>query len=884
MVRCSAFSGALIIACFLWAGDTGRPGEETRNKARHAWFAEQRGLNQIPKPGSLRRSALTHLARNPRKQRVTQPSWISLGPDTADIFDWRMGQVAGRVSALAVHPSNKDILYLGTGSGGLWKTTDGGANWSPLFDEIGTLSIGSLLLDPADPETIWVGTGDHTQLCAGYFGMGLYVSTDGGANFTAKNGVKGSLLELSYIAAVAKTTAGVLLAGGHAYCTEGNTEDGGLFRSTDQGDNWTRVLDGSVGDIVTHPTDPNIVYAAVGRFTASENGIYRSQNAGLTWTRLENGIDFGSNVGRCRLAMAPSRADTLYALVNNLNGVTSLFQTQDGGNTWQLRNADACEGQCWYNLCLAVDPTEAARLLVGSIRFAKSDDAGFSLVNQVDPWGSTQLVHQDVHALVYDPDEPNRYWIGTDGGLWRTDNGGATFTNLNNSMPTTQLFDVAVRPDDPSRVYGGSMDNASMRTNGDIVWQVTFNNGDGTTNLVDPLNPDIVYQAGPPVAGLPRVIRSTTGGNPASYRLLALAGIDPTDPWPFKMPMELGIHPNGATTHLFIASDRIYRSDDRGDTVTSLSADALGGGRFSALVAQSTPTGLVVYGGTANGRIHRCLDALAANPVWQDVTNNYPAATVTDILIEPGNTDRVWITRGGFGASRLYRTTDGGDNWIGMGAGLPDVPANTVAMDPNTTGRVFVGTDLGVFESTDTGASFQPMDRGMPLGLLVLDLEVTGTVMTAASYGRGAWRISLERLVLEVEAGPDQSTCAGRSLQLNATPANGVEPLAWSWHIESGPDLDAAQLDDTGASAPTFSPTLPGTYVLRVDLTDNDTDTAFDSLTIQVGDERQFLNNQADRWLNDPGEQAELDRDGSQRIDILDMILQTNQPLCSPDL
>jgi len=860
----------------VWAGSGGRPDEEWRNLSRRALFAEQRGLAERPDAGRIRARAIQSL-RN-RSARVSEPEWVSMGPDTANMFSWRMGRVAGRVSAIAVDPTDRQTIFLGTGSGGLWKTTDGGQHWQPLFDEIGTLSIGSLMQDPEDPQTLYVGTGDHTQGCAGYFGLGLFRTRDGGASFEALNGSSGQLLELSHIAAIAETAGGVLLTGGHAWCDDGATRAGALFRSTDDGATWQRVLSGAVGDIVPHPTDPDLVFAAVGRFGATENGIYRSTDGGQTWARLTNGLPFGLTIGRTRVAMAPSDPMILYALLNGVNGRTDLYRSTDGGNTWQQRQNAICTEQCWYNLTLSIDPTDPARLLVGAILLHLSDDGGFSFQPLIQPWGDTQQVHQDVHAIAFDPTDPQRFWIGTDGGLWRTSNGGGFYQNLNANLSITQLFDIALDPTDPTRVFAGAMDNSSMRTNGQAVWDVTFANGDGTNNAVDPRDPDTVYQAGTPDAMTgPRLIRSSNGGGPGSFTLLPMTGVDTSEPWSFKLPLATAAGPLNAPRHVFIGAQRVYRSSDRGSTWQPLSPASLGGGTLEVLMPFVRGGRLQMLAGTLNGRLFHCDDTLAADPSWTDLTGNYPGGAITGIALLPD--ESVLVSRGGFGFSRLYRAPLGEDQWAPIGTGLPEVPANEVVLDPLDGQRVFVATDIGVFESNDAGQNFAPLLAGMPLGSVVTDLEVSADphLLVAGTYGRGVWQITLAELSVQVDAGLDRSICSGDALRLTATPANAEAPLTWSWGIVSGPDTAETQFDDASLAEPEFSPNEPGTYELRVIVTDADDDSAEDQLIVTVGDRVAFEQTQRAAWLT---QNPDLDRDNNDQIDIRDMVIQQQAPIC----
>lgn len=756
----------LIVASTVVAGD-GAPavpdrtrGEEEQILARERWFGERRGLAAIPRADLLRRAAVDE-ARQLRarsSERVEGLAWQPLGPDAMTMLGWVMGPVAGRVSALAVHPDNEQVLYLGAASGGLWKSTDGGGSWISLFDDVGTQTIGSIALDPSDPNTIWVGTGEQGQSCWDYFGLGLFRSTDGGLTWEERNGSGSATLRVSFVSSMAvhPTVPGLVLAGGHGYCSGGGYYYGGLFRSTDSGSSWAQVLGGAVTDIVPDPVDPNLVIAGRGRWGQPGDGVYRSTDAGSSWQRLTNGLPVDGAVGRIRLARAPSDRGVLYALVDDRAGSAALYRSTDGGDTWVTRNTSACEGQCWYDLCLDVHPTDPGTLLVGSIRFSRSTDGGATLTPLIAGWGSSQKVHQDIHVLAYSSTDPNRFWVGGDGGLWRTDDGGVSFANLNGNLNITQLYDLAVHPLDPGTVFGGSQDNSSQRRSGDQHWDVTVVTGDGFMNVVDPADPDVVFQTSYPSGGEPNLCMSTDGGSPNSFRWLWNQGLTADEPYPWVTPLVAAELASATDTPLFLASNHVYRSATTQPWYafqwTKISPDLTGSTSVpvSVITPVATAGTVGLYVGTENGKVWWCGDALAPSPTWVEVTGGLPEDWVSDIAVDPANPERVYLTRGNFGASRVYRSTSAGTSWAAVGSGVPDAPANAVAVDPRDGNRVFVGSDVGVFESLDGGDTFAALMTGLPLGAVVTDLEVSGEPprLTAGTYGRGAWQLELDRPAL----------------------------------------------------------------------------------------------------------------------------------------
>jgi photosystem II stability/assembly factor-like uncharacterized protein len=729
------------------AGDK-TSGEEEEIRQREEWFIRSRGLGDVARPDRLRAQAVQELAarRRAESHQNTGSGWVPIGPYGMTMLNWSMGLVAGRAVSLAVHPTDEDILYLGTASGGVWKTTDGGGNWTPISDDIGTQSVGTVAIQASSPNVVWAGTGERQSgagACVAYFGLGIFRSTDSGATFQARNGSGATALELSYVSSIAihPTSPDTLVVSGEAFCLpDGTRVGGGAFKTTDAGASWTRVKSGTGSDVFYDPTDPNVMWLAM-----SGDGVYKSTNGGDTWGQrsLVNGS------GRIRLAIAPTDAQSLYALTSS----AELFRTATGGASWSLVHSAACEGQCVYDLVLDVDPTDASRLLVGSMRFFASSNGGTTLTPVTSTWGSTQAVHQDTHILRYSRLTPGRYWAGGDGGLWRTDTSGLGFVNLNNGLSLTQFYDVTIDPDDPLKVWGGAEDNSSSGRFGSQLWDVTVVTGDGFMNLIDPRDRMLVFQTSYPSDNytMPSVYRSLSGGLPNTFDRLPTFGIGAGDNFPWVTP--LAILPGVA----FVASQYVYRAEAGQPSAsfrwTKISPDLGSGSPLVVIHPYSLssrpnprafkPAG--AYAGTSNGRIWRTADVLSASPQWTDVTSSYPGGYVSDVATDPFDPDRVYVTRGAFNLGRFYRSTSGGASWDGSATGLPNVPANAVAVDPDNGRRVFVGTDIGVYESTDYGATFHPLTQGMPLGAVVTDLEIDDSpfVLVAGTYGRGAWRMDL---------------------------------------------------------------------------------------------------------------------------------------------
>lgn len=799
-------------------------GEEEQIKERVKWFIHSRGLDKVQRPDRLRGQAVREL-RQRQEARTLEVAragevWESMGPITMTMLNWTMGRVSGRVAAVAVHPTNESVVYLGAASGGVWKTTNGGTSWTPVFEATGTQSVGAITVDRTNPNIVWVGTGERQSGCANYFGLGAFRSIDGGTTFEARSGAGTTALPLSYVGSIAvhPSNSQTVLVSGEGFCENGTRSAGGVYKTTDGGLSWRRVLTGSGSDVLYDPGNPSIVYAAVG-----SSGVHKSTNGGDTWTLASSGMVTGSTIGRLRLAMAPSNASTLYALSSS----SRLYRTTNGAASWTLQSSSACEGQCTYNLTLDVHPTSPGALLVGSIRFARSTDGGVTLSYLTTGWGSGQKVHQDTHVLRYSRTNGSRFWVGCDGGLWRTDDGGTNYVNLNTNVNLTQFYDIAIDPNDPTRIFGGAQDNSSLRRSGSQQWNVTRVTGDGFMNLVDPADPNRVFQTSYPSSGRPSIIRSTTGGDPNTFSTLATNGIVSGEPFPWVTP--LAILPGTA----FVGSHSVYRAASGQSassfTWTKVSGNLTGATSTAISVISATPGSRVVYVGTANGRLHRTSDVLAASVAWSEVTGTFPGGYVSDIAAAPTNVQRVFVTRGAFGLSRLYRSTTGGSTWTAVGSGLPNVPANAVAIDPLEPARVFVGTDIGVYESGNGGDTFVPFSAGLPLGLVVTDLEIDNSphVLVAGTYGRGAYRVNLASGANQAPTASFSSSVSGLTATFTDQSTDGDGVIASRlWNFGDGTSSTLTNPTKTYGAA--------GTYTVALTVTDDDGASASTSNPVTV--------------------------------------------------
>ncbi len=702
------------------------------------WFFGQRlyGLGYIPEDALARavsqrdgssaasRSAIqfsSALADAGADNAATESRWLSFGP--AGINSSLGDLVSGRVNSLAIDPHNSSTLYLAAAGGGVWKSTTRGSRWDPLTDQLPSLASGAVAVDPFSGD-VWYGTGELNFCRDCYYGAGVYRSSDGGATWTRVN-PDGFLSSPTSLIAFDPRHQGTIFIG----------RSTALWKSSDGGQSWRAVLQGAaVTGFLLNPADSSIAYAALGNFSgAPANGIYRSADGGETWTRVSAGLPQQQTMGRVALGISPTAPSILYALIArsddfNLNG---LFRSADGGGNWSLLNTLPSDfftedgaGQGAFNMVVKVDPRDAAVLYVGGSSFWKSTDFGASWQDL----GAAANLHEDPHDVIFDPADPQTFYLIGDSGVWRSADGGKTFADLNQTLAIAQFQTVGLHPTNPLLAVGGTQDNGTVLYQGASLWE-QGRPGDSGAAFYDLFNPQIVYT----VSRRFSLRRSDDGGK--NFHEIA-SGLDPSDRVLFYPPFLNDPNQEGV---LYFASQRVWRSRDRGDHWDLISGDLTGGqsAAISAL-AVSRATSQVLYAGTSDGRVQVSADGAAS---WAP-TASLPNRFVTSITVDPEVPQRAVVGLSGFGTGHVFRTDNLGGAWEDISRNLPDVPVNAVLLDAIRPETVYVGTDIGVFVLGADG-TWAPLQDGLP-NVIVLGLSQNARtgLMAAATHGRGVFAIA----------------------------------------------------------------------------------------------------------------------------------------------
>ena len=672
---------------------------------------------------------------------LASSDWDELGP--APIIN---GDYTGRVSAVACSPTDPNRYFAGGADGGVWRTTDGGSSWTPLTDHMPTSAMGALALDPLNENIIYAGTGEANYANHSRYGLGLYKSTDGGESWLqlAENVFGGRCFSKmvinplnSQIIYAAITRAGgfpeLAAAKGHP----GATGPLGLFRSDDGGSSWVQLTNGlpnlSATDVAMDPSDPQTLYAAIGRiFGHPDNGIYKSTDGGDSWSKLGGGLPPGT-VGRISLAVAPSMPSRIYTLITRPSdafgggaSVLGAYRSDDSGTSWTSIPVGSIQSTYgWYLSVVSVQPTDPDVVIMGGLSLRRSTNAGAN-------WYTITPPHVDMHAIAWDAD--GRMVVGDDGGVHRTSNLGNNWTSHNNNLGVIQFYaGLSLHPTSDVTIFGGTQDNGSNRRNTDTMnWTQVFG-GDGGWTQVDQSSPNRVFIE---YQGTGNLYRSTNGGDGFSYVGNGISGRNCFLP-PFL------IDPDNSQ-HMLYGTHRIYESLSGGTGWSALSDDLTdGAGAIRALAMAPSNPG-VVYAATNDGNVlvsinggEDFIQILDDVPGWPRVTR--------EMFVHPDDPLTMYLAVAVFGEDQVRRTRDAGQSWEILDGDLPDVPVNVVAADVRySTPVIYAGADDGVYRSADDGLSWHRYGNGLPRAAVIdMRLDVARARLIIGTQGRGVWSIPI---------------------------------------------------------------------------------------------------------------------------------------------
>ncbi len=697
-------------------------GKQRKPAQRGIFFYEQRAFPFKHIPSTARIKAIEDAQKlllnkfDNEYLLAQEPEWRCIGPYN----------IGGRVRTVVHHPTHDSVVYIGAAAGGIWKTTDGGKSWTPIFDNENSISMGALAIDHNNPEILYAGTGEAANNIDSYLGSGMYKSTDGGNTWILKGLTNVGSFSKVY---VHPKNSNLIYAGA--------MKNGqGLWKSTDAGETWMRMLEASISDLSINPENTDELVSAV-----YGQGIAFTSDGGNNWIMKNNGLPIG--LGRISVQYAPSNPNILYALmeVSTSSGIIAeIYKTTNKGTLWirsYQGNVSFFNNQGFYNNFIQVHPTDPNIVLAGGIHLWKTSNGGISWNMVMDLQNGQGQIHVDQHCAAFNPKNPNQVYIGNDGGMYYSTNAGNTWFNINNNLPITQFYAMAIDLSKVNRNYGGTQDNGTLSnfTNPD-QWRWIMG-GDGFDVLIDWNNPNIIYGEYPNG----RMWRINFSNN--SYDLIG-NGIPDTDQGLWHSPMAMSTYDSKILYH---GRSSIYISYNGGDYWYSIKNTSQGNAKFSAIKV-SPINADILFAGTNQGHI------LVSNNMgenWTLVSSNkgLPLRYVTDFALSWEDENVAYVTFSGYNNSHVFKTTNLGQSWTDISQKLPDVPVNSIVIHPENSKILFLGTDIGVFVTFDDGLNWYPYGKGLTRSPVV-DLKIhtnkvliPNFLLRAATHGRSMWEIDI---------------------------------------------------------------------------------------------------------------------------------------------
>jgi photosystem II stability/assembly factor-like uncharacterized protein len=788
-----------------------------------------------------------HAQRTPRPtERATPPAILNPGYDSSlytsptatssrfKALKWRLvGPFrGGRVDAVAGDPSKPLVFYFGAVNGGVWKTTNGGQTWRNATDGKSDISsVGAIAVAQSDPNVIYVGTGESQPREDLTYGTGVYRSTDAGQTWhhlglTDTQQIGDVVIDprdpdRAYVAAI-----------GHAF---GPNAERGVFRTTDGGKSWKKVLflNDSTGamDLTIDPTNPRILFASMWKFQRTpwgmnagggRSGLWKTTDGGDTWKEISFNAGIPTTpLGKIGISISPANPQRVYASIEAPDSSGGIFRSDDGGTTWQRTSDDQkWSVRAWYYSAVTADPTDENTVYVMNLQVWRSVDGGktFSMV---------RVPHGDTHIMWIDPKDSKRLINGNDGGATISYDGGATWSSIYN-QPTAQFYHVTTDNQWPYRILGAQQDNstvsiASRSDDGAIGDRDYFPVAgcENATIAVDPRDPNVTY-GGCYTGFLSRVDRATRQERDISLWMANYDGLPASAvPFRFQWTFPVLISPHDPST-LYVTSQFVHKSTDEGASWTQISPDltvhdsaTLGrsggpihgdmtGTEWYATIyafAESPLTKGLLWAGSDDGLIHVSRDGGAH---WSNVTPKAFAKFTRTAVIEPSHYDpgTVYLATNRYQQDDfkpyLWKSTDYGQTWTAINAGIPTgAYTRSIREDPVRRGLLYAGTEIGVYVSFNDGARWEPLQLNLPRAS-VRDLRVHGHDLIAATHGRSFWAID------------DISILRQLADSITARPVYLFQPSqAIRWVSGGGQSLTAGQNPQGGATIDYLFKTAP---------------------------------------------------------------------------
>ena len=640
------------------------------------------------------------------------PQWRFLGPSgmpNGQTYGDTRVVVSGRVATAAIDPSNGNHILCGSAGGGVWESFNRGANWAARTDYMPSLATGALAFNPISPNIVYCGTGEG-NFYAG-LGAGILRSTNGGTTWallTAAPFIGQGFHDI----VVDRANGNHLLA----------ATTSGVYESTNGGTVWALRRGARCWDLSMSPAGG----ATAEVLAACSDGLFRSINGGTTYAKVTLP---GAPASFNRLAVEIARSNPAIAYAFGASGATAYLYQRNAAGVWASipLPSGLSTGQAWYDWFLTVSPDNASQIYLGAIEAYRGTYllGAWNWVTISNKTGDD--IHPDQHAIAIDPSNANNVFVGCDGGLFYSPNRGDNWTSLNNGLGITEIEYLAQDCGSSRWLMAGTQDNGTCRYTGGAIWD-HIADGDGGDCGVNRANPNIVFHSYYNMG----MERSTSKGNFGSF-----AWIFPSVPPGYSNLFYPPVEVNNDTVAM--AGSTVYISRNQGTSWTNV---PLAAGTASAMYM---PNPNNVYVGTTDGRVYRISWTGAAWSAATLLTSPRSGAWISDLFVDASNLNRIWATSSSVGGGRVFRSDNGGLSWLDRSAGLPNLPINAIEVHPSNSNRIWVGADVGVYQSLDAGATWVAFANGLPNGL-VEDLlyQPNARVLRAGMRNRGVWEIPVD--------------------------------------------------------------------------------------------------------------------------------------------
>ena len=731
---------------------------------RWEYMAKQRLL-----PGGIRPAedatfkAYNNYMKKTEGSRTLYGNWENIGPFAVPEGKGYKG--LGRINAIGFHPTDANIIYIGAPAGGLWKSTDGGQNWNSNTDQLPTLGVSSIAINPVNPDMLYIGTGDRDATDAA--GLGVMKSTDGGLTWALANNGMGNRIVGRLL--ISPLDPEILFA----------ATNGGIYKTTDGGQNWINKSGGDFKDLVFKPADATVMYA-------SKSGqFYRSADSGESWLKITAGIPSGS---RGSIGVSPASPELVYFLLTSGNNeFRGLYRSTDNGITfteqsnspnimdWYCDGTDP-GGQAWYDQDIAVDPINPDIIYSGGVNIWKSVDAGITWQINAHWYGGCGVpaVHADHHIFEVSPLDGKLY-VGNDGGIYWTNNGGSAWTEISNGLAISQPYKLGQSATVGEMVVNGYQDNGTSIFDGSTWYAI--GGGDGMECAIDPTNQAYRYTT----MYYGSIDRAYYNSNQGQIAGNGVNGITEDGDWvtPFILDAK---DPNT----MFVGYKNVWRSRNiKASSTGSVSWTKISDINTSNLTVleQSAVNTNLLYA-SSNNRLYVCTNALAELPTWYAVTDKLPTTgPITSIETHPTEESTVYITQN----NKVFRSGDKGQSWTDISSGLPGIQLNTIVYYKRSPEGLYVGADAGVYYRDNTMADWIPFTEGLPANGKITELEIyydaatpANDLIKAATYGRGTWKSGLYFNTPAADFAADQ-TLVPVSCPVNFSDKSTGVPFQWKW-------------------------------------------------------------------------------------------------------